>query len=83
MLATALGIGGGTAAAGAGIGALAGGLLSALASLGISEEEAKQLEAGFQAGAALLTVDAGVQAAEARVIFQRNGVQSGARTATV
>ena len=76
-LATAFGLGGGTAVAGAGIGALAGGLVGALVGMGIPEEEARHFEAGFQAGGVLLTVNAGDRAMEALAIMERHGADTG------
>jgi len=47
-----------SALAGAGIGAAAGGVQAALTHLGLSEEQANALETEFNAGAAIVTVDA-------------------------
>ena len=80
-LATAFGLGGGTAVAGAGIGAAAGGLLGALVGLGIPENEAKHFEAGFRAGGVLVTVNAGSRAADAVAIMERHGADTGAGAA--
>ena len=57
-LATAFGLGGGTAVAGAGIGAAAGGIAGALVGMGIPDEEAKRFKAGFREGGVLMTVNA-------------------------
>ena len=55
-LASALGIGGGTAAAGAGIGAAAGGIVGALTSLGFEKDEAEYYDQGVRGGRTLVTV---------------------------
>ncbi len=77
MLASALGMGGGTALAGAGIGAAAGGIVGALVGMGIPEEEAKHFETGFKAGGALVTVNAAARAMDAMAILERNGADTG------
>ena len=64
-LATAFGLGGGTAVAGAGIGAAAGGIVGALVGMGIPEEEAQHFEAGFREGGVLVTVNAKDRAMDA------------------
>ena len=56
VLASAFGLGGGTAVAGAGIGAAAGGLLGALTSLGFSRDEASYYDEGVRGGRTLVTV---------------------------
>jgi hypothetical protein len=76
-LATAFGLGGGTAVAGAGIGAAAGGIVGALVGMGIPEEEAQHFEAGFRAGGVLITVNAGERAMDALAILERNGADTG------
>ena len=76
-LATAFGLGGGTAVAGAGIGAAAGGIVGALVGMGIPEEEAKHFEAGFREGGVLITVNAGERAMDALAILDRNGADTG------
>lgn len=76
-LATALGVGGGTAAAGAGIGATAGGILGTLVGMGIPDEEARHFESGFNAGGVLVTVNAGANAMNALAILERNGADTG------
>jgi hypothetical protein len=55
-LATAFGMGGGTAVAGAGIGAAAGGVVGALTSLGFSKDEAEYYDHGVREGRTLVTV---------------------------
>ncbi len=55
-LASAFGLGGGTAVAGAGIGAAAGGLIGALTGLGFSDDEAKYYDTGVREGRTLVTV---------------------------
>ena len=77
-LATAFGLGGGTAVAGAGIGAAAGGLVGALVGMGIPEAEAKHFEEGFQAGGVLVTVNGGARAADALAVLERHGADTGA-----
>jgi hypothetical protein len=57
VLATAFGIGGGTAVAGAGIGAAAGGLIGALTGLGFSHDEASYYDEGVRGGRTLVTVE--------------------------
>lgn len=81
-LATAFGLGGGTAVAGAGIGAAAGGVLGALVGLGIPEHEAKHFEAGFQAGGVLVTVNGGERALDALTILEHHGADTGATAAS-
>jgi len=76
-LATALGVGGGTAVAGAGIGATAGGILGALVGMGIPEEEARHFESGFQSGGILVTVNAGNRVMDALAVLERNGADTG------
>jgi hypothetical protein len=76
-LATAFGLGGGTAVAGAGIGAAAGGLVGALVGMGIPEADAQRFEEGFNAGGVLVTVNGGARAADARTILQRHGADTG------
>jgi hypothetical protein len=56
-LASAFGLGGGTAVAGAGIGAGVGGVIGALTGLGFSEDEAKYYDEGVRGGRTLVTVD--------------------------
>lgn len=55
-LASAFGIGGGTAVAGAGIGAAAGGIVGALTGLGFSDEEAEYYDRGIREGRTFVTV---------------------------
>jgi hypothetical protein len=76
-LATAFGLGGGTAVAGAGIGAAAGGIAGALVGMGIPDEEAKHFETGFRAGGVLVTVRAQEKAMDALAILERNGADTG------
>jgi hypothetical protein len=57
MLASAFGLGGGTAVAGAGIGAAAGGVIGALTGLGFSHDEAAYYDEGIRGGRTLVTVD--------------------------
>jgi len=57
ILASAFGLGGGTAVAGAGIGAAAGGLIGALTGLGFSHDEASYYDQGVRGGRTLVTVD--------------------------
>jgi hypothetical protein len=56
----------GSVLTGAGIGAAAGGLIGALAGMGVPDEDAKHFERGFQDGGVLVTVEAGGDAARAR-----------------
>jgi hypothetical protein len=76
-LATAFRLGGGTAVAGAGIGAAAGGLVGALVGLGIPEAEAKRFEEGFQAAGVLVTVNGGDRAAAALAVLEGHGADTG------
>jgi hypothetical protein len=55
-LASAFGLGGGTAVAGAGIGAAAGGIVGALTGLGFSKDEAEYYDRGVREGRTLVTV---------------------------
>jgi len=55
-LASAFGMGGGTALAGAGIGAGVGGVAGALMGLGFSKEEADYYDSGVREGRTLVTV---------------------------
>lgn len=55
-LASAFGLGGGTAVAGAGIGATAGGIVGALTKLGFDRDEAEYYDKGVREGRARVTV---------------------------
>ena len=55
-LASAFGLGGGTAVAGAGIGAAAGGIVGALTKLGFDKDEAEYYDKGVREGRTLVTV---------------------------
>jgi len=55
-LASAFGLGGGTAVAGAGIGAGVGGVIGALTGLGFSKDEAEYYDRGVRDGRTLVTV---------------------------
>jgi len=55
-LASAFGLGGGTAVAGAGIGAAAGGIVGALTKLGFDHDEAEYYDRGVRDGRTLVTV---------------------------
>jgi hypothetical protein len=63
--------------ASAGIGTAAGGLLGALAGMGIPEEEARFFDLGLQAGGILLSVDAGPREADAEQILIVAGADFG------
>ena len=76
-LATAFGLGGGTAVAGAGIGAAAGGIVGALVGMGLPKEEAEYFERGFREGGVLVTVNGGDRAAEALAVLERHGADTG------
>ena len=76
-LAAALGIAGGTAVAGVGIGAASGGLGGALIGMGIPEQEARRFGRGFEQGGALITVQAGPRAQEALMLLRANGADVG------
>ncbi|MEO7719175.1 MAG: hypothetical protein ABIY70_23500 [Capsulimonas sp.] len=64
-----------SALAGAGIGAASGGIHAALTHLGLTTEQADELETQFRAGAALVTVAAGARGDEASAIFHKFGGQ--------
>jgi len=68
----------GAGAAGVAIGAVSGGIVGALIGLGIPEHEAKHFETGFNAGGALVAVNAGPRAGEAIEIMERDGGDTGA-----
>lgn len=70
-LASAFGLGGGTAVAGAGIGAAAGGVLGALTNLGFSHEEASYYDEGVRGGRTLVTVED--EAGRAEGLFDETG----------
>ncbi len=74
VLAHAIGAG----AAGVAIGVVGGGIVGALIGLGIPEHEARHFETGFNAGGALVTVNAGPRAGEAIEIMERDGGDTGA-----
>jgi hypothetical protein len=78
VLASTFGIVGGTAVAGAGIGAAAGGILGALIGMGIPEHEARHFEQGVRSGGTLVTVTAPGRAADAIAILERFGGDTGA-----
>jgi hypothetical protein len=80
VLASAFGIAGGTALAGAGLGAAAGGVVGALTAVGVPEPAARHLEAGFRAGRVLVTVEAGARVLEAMAILDRHGADTGPAT---
>ena len=73
-LATAFGMGGGTAVAGAGIGAAAGGIVGALTSLGFSKDEAEYYDTGVREGRTLVTVHDDDGRAEG--IFDETGAEN-------
>ncbi|MGI9147958.1 MAG: DUF1269 domain-containing protein [Chloroflexota bacterium] len=81
VLASAFGIGGGTAVAGAGIGAAAGGLLGALTGLGFSHDEAKYYDDGVRGGRTLVTVEDDDGRAEG--LFDETGADRYRGTSTV
>lgn len=60
-------------AASAATGAAAGGLAGALVGMGMSEEDVKYYDTEFARGRAIVTVDAGVRAAEAERVISRHG----------
>jgi len=78
VLASTFGIIGGTAVAGAGIGAAAGGILGALIGMGIPEHEARHFESGLRSGGVLVTVTAPGRAADAVAVLERFGGDTGA-----
>jgi hypothetical protein len=62
---------------GAGIGAAAGGLIAALATMGVPEEDARFFEMGLRRGSVLVTATAGSRAPEAREILRASGADLG------
>jgi hypothetical protein len=72
-LASAFGLGGGTAVAGAGIGAAAGGIVGALTGLGFSDDEAEYYDRGVREGRTLVTVHDDDGRAES--IFDETGAE--------
>lgn len=66
---------------GAAIGAAAGGIIGALTSMGVPEEEARYYQGEFEQGRTLVTVQAGNRSQEAMDILRRNGAyDAGTRT---
>jgi hypothetical protein len=63
--------------AGAGLGAATGGLLGALATLGVSDEDARHFDTGLRSGGTLVAVDAGARTPEALAILQRHQADFG------
>jgi len=84
-LASAFGLGGGTAVAGAGIGAAAGGIVGALTGLGFSHEEATYYDEGVRGGRTLVTVHETDDAEEGRAdrLFDETGADRYRRDTTV
>jgi hypothetical protein len=80
VLANTFGIVGGTAVAGAGIGAAAGGILGALVGMGIPEHEAHYFEEGVRSGSTLVTVTAPGRASEAVKILEHHHGDTAAST---
>jgi hypothetical protein len=76
-LASAFGLAGGTALAGAGIGAATGGVMGMLVGFGFPEAEASHFEKGLRSGGILVMVKAGERATEAGAILKRNGADLG------
>lgn len=69
VLATTLG----SAAAGSGIGAVAGGLIGALTNMGVSEADARYYDEGIRSGGTLVTVHDTERATEAAQILEQHG----------
>ena len=73
---------------GGAVGAAAGGLIGALARMGMAEEEARRYQDGVRAGGVLVTVEAGARVAQAVAILERHEaslgptVPGGGRTAS-
>jgi hypothetical protein len=80
-LASAFGLGGGTAVAGAGIGAGVGGIVGALTKLGFDKDEAEYYDKGVREGRTLVTVhdDDG----QSERIFDETGAERYRRTPVV
>jgi hypothetical protein len=73
-IAAALGVAGTTAAVGAGVGVVAGGLVGVLTDWGFSEAEVREYEARASQGDILLTVEVPDEAAgQAETILRHNG----------
>src|SRR5829696_764455 len=72
-LASAFGLGGGTAVAGAGIGAAAGGIVGALVGIGVEKDEAEYYDRGVREGRTLVTVNGGDRALDALAVLERHG----------
>jgi hypothetical protein len=64
-------------------GAAAGGLIGALAGMGVPDEDAKHFERGFQEGGVLVTVEAGGDADRARQVLIQSGADLGPAHATM
>jgi hypothetical protein len=79
-LATAFGMGAGTAVAGAGIGVATGGIVGALTGLGFSQDEAEYYDTGVREGRTLVTVHDDDGRAEG--IFDETGADRYRRTRT-
>jgi hypothetical protein len=79
-LASALGVGGGTAVAGAGIGAGIGGVVGALTSLGFEKDEAEYYDRGVREGRTLVTVHDDEGRADS--IFDETGADRYRRSST-
>jgi len=83
-LASAFGLGGGTAVAGAGIGAAAGGIVGALTGLGFSDDEARYYDEGVRGGRTLVTVheDDNYEQGRAERLFDDTGADRYRRETT-
>jgi uncharacterized membrane protein len=64
---------------GAGLGAATGGLIGALTSLGLSEDEARAYESDMRSGGTLVTVQAGDRADDAIRMLQQMGGETRGR----
>ena len=66
----------GILAGGVATGAFAGGLYGPFVNMGVTEEEAKHYDQEFQAGASIVTVDAGDRMTDAREILKANNAKN-------
>jgi len=63
--------------AGVGVGAATGGIVAALAGMGVPEHDAEHFDQGLREGGTIVTVDAGPRTREALVLLERHGMDFG------
>ncbi len=63
--------------AAAGVGAAAGGIIGALADMGVPEQDAQHFDRGLRSGATLVSVDAGPRTGEALALLEWHGMDFG------